>query len=104
MSESSPVNETLIAYVIGLILLLVLSMFIGMMIKAEAERQALILLKPAESSSDALNTGDSERCKKKWKWRSCPPVPMALSSPTYSFNQLHRYSTWKAQRHLQIND
>ncbi len=81
MSESSPVNETLIAYVIGLILLLVLSMFIGMMIKAEAERQALILLKPVESSSDALNMGDSERCKKKWKWRSCPPVPMALSSP-----------------------
>ncbi|EAU72116.1 hypothetical protein BL107_14950 [Synechococcus sp. BL107] len=79
MNESSPVNETFLAYVIGLILLLVLSMFMGMMIKAEAERQALILLKPVESSSDALNTGNSEPCKKKWKWRSCPPIPIALT-------------------------
>ena len=82
MNESSPVNEAFLAYVIGLILLLVLSMFMGMMIKAEAERQALILLKPVESSSDALNMGNSEPCKKKWKWRSCPPIPMALTSLT----------------------
>ena len=81
MSESSPINETFIAYVIGIILLLVLSIFMGMMIKAEAERQALTLLKPVESSSDVLNMGDSERCKKKWKWCSFPPVPMALASP-----------------------
>ena len=82
MSESSPVNETFLAYVIGLILLLALSMFMGMMIKAEAERQALILLKPVESSSDALNTGNSEPCKKTWKWRSCPPIPIALTRLT----------------------
>ena len=80
MSESSPVNETFLAYAIGLILLLVLSLFMGMMIKAEAERQALILLKPVESSSDVLNMGNSELCKKKWKWRSCPPIPIALTS------------------------
>ena len=82
MSEPSPVNETFLAYVIGLILLLVLSMFMGMMIKAEAERQTLILSKPVESSSDVLNMGSSKPCKKKWKWRSCPPIPMALTSLT----------------------
>ena len=80
MSESSPVNETFLAYIIGLILLLVLSVFMGMMIKAEAERQALILLKPVESSSDVLNMGNSEPCKKKWKWRSCPLTPITLTS------------------------
>ena len=82
MSEPSPVNETFLAYVIGLILLLVLSMFMGMMIKAEAERQALILSKPVERSSDVLNMGSYKPCKKKWKWRSCPPIPMALTSLT----------------------
>jgi hypothetical protein len=39
MSESSPVNQALIAYVIGIILLLAFSMLIGMMIKSESEKQ-----------------------------------------------------------------
>ena len=44
MSDSSPANQALIAYVIGIILLLAFSMLVGMMIKGEAEKQALILL------------------------------------------------------------
>jgi hypothetical protein len=44
MSESSPANQTLIVHVIGIVLLLAFSMLIGMMIKGESEKQALILL------------------------------------------------------------
>jgi hypothetical protein len=65
VSESSPANQALIAYVIGIILLLAFSMLIGMMIKGESEKQALILLNPLPITSQVLNTGDSELCKKK---------------------------------------
>ena len=51
MSESSPVNQAFIAYVIGIILLLAFSMLIGMMIKSESEKQALILLNPETIAS-----------------------------------------------------
>jgi purine-cytosine permease-like protein len=81
MSESSPVNQAFIAYVIGIILLLAFSMLIGMMIKSESEKQALILLNPETIASQVLNTGDSELCKKKWRGRFCPPVSMPLSHP-----------------------
>ena len=64
MSESSPVNHALIAYVIGIILLLAFSMLIGMMIKGESEKQALVLLNPEIIASQVLNTGDSGLCKK----------------------------------------
>ena len=64
MSESSPANQALIAYVIGIILLLAFSMLVGTMIKGEAEKQALILLNPEIITSQVLNTGDSELCKK----------------------------------------
>ena len=65
MSESLPTNKALIAYVIGIILLLAFSMLIGMMIRGESEMQALILLNPLPITSQVLNTGDSELCKKK---------------------------------------
>jgi hypothetical protein len=81
MSESSPANQALIAYVIGIILLLAFSMLIGMMIKSESEKQALILLNPETIASQVLNTGDSELCKKTWRGRFCPPVSMPLSHP-----------------------
>ena len=81
MSESAPANEALIAYAIGIILLLAFSMLVGMMIKGEAEKQALILLNPATISSQVLNTDDSELCKKTWRRRFCPPISMALSHP-----------------------
>ena len=82
MSDSSPANQALIAYVIGIILLLAFSMLIGTMIKGEAEKQALILLNPVTITSQVLNTGDSELCKKKtWRGRFCPPISMPLSHP-----------------------
>ena len=65
MSESLSTNKALIAYVIGIILLLAFSMLIGMMIKGESEKQALILLNPETIASQVLNTGDSELCKKR---------------------------------------
>ena len=64
MSESLPANQALIAYVIGIILLLEFSMLIGMMIRGESEMQALILLNPLPITSQVLNTGDSALCKK----------------------------------------
>ena len=79
MSDSSPANEALIAYAIGVILLLALSMLVGMMIKGEAEKQALVLLNPVAISSQVLDTGDSELCKKTWRGWFCPPISMALS-------------------------
>ena len=79
MSESSPANQALIAYVIGIILLLAFSMLIGMMIKGESEKQALVLLNPETIASQVLNTGDSEPCKKTWRGRFCAPVSMPLS-------------------------
>ena len=88
MSESSPVNQALIAYVIGIILLLVFSMLIGMMIKSESEKQALILLNPETIASQVLNTGDSELCKKTWRGRFCPPVSMPLSHPDLQWTSL----------------
>ena len=51
MSESLPANQALIAYVIGIILLLANLMLIGMMIKGESEKQALILLNPETINS-----------------------------------------------------
>jgi len=81
MSESSPANQALIAYVIGIILLLAFSMLIGMMIKGESEKQALILLNPETIASQVLNTGDSELCKKMWGGHFCLPISMPLSHP-----------------------
>ena len=51
MSKFSPANQALIAYVIGIILFLAFSMLIGMMIKGESEKRALILLKPETITS-----------------------------------------------------
>ena len=79
MSESSPANQALIAYVIGIILLLAFSMLIGMMMRGESEKQSLILLNPLPITSQVLNTGDSELCKKTWRGRFCPPISMPLS-------------------------
>ena len=79
MSESSPGNQSLIAYLIGIILLLAFSMLIGMMIKGESEKQVLILLNPQAIASQVFNTGDSELCKKMCRGRFCPPVSMLLS-------------------------
>ena len=81
MSDSSPANQALIAYVIGIILLLAFSMLVGMMIKGEAEKQALILLNPVTITSQVLSTGDSGLCKKTWRRRFCPPISMVLSHP-----------------------
>ena len=81
MSESSPANQVLIVYVVGIILLLAFSMLIGMMIKGESEKQALILLNPETIASQVLNTGDSELCKKTWRGRFCPPFSMPHSHP-----------------------
>ena len=81
MSESSPVNQALIAYVIGIILLLAFSMLIGMMIKSESEKQALILLNPETIASQVLNTADSGLCKKTWRGRFCMPISMPHSHP-----------------------
>jgi hypothetical protein len=81
MSESSPANQALIAYVIGTILLLAFSMLIGMMMRGESEKQSLILLNPLPITSQVLNTGDSELCKKTWRGRFCPPISMPLSHP-----------------------
>ena len=81
MSESSPDNQALNAYVIGIILLLAFSMLIGMMIKGESEKQALIPLNPETIASQVLNTGDSELCKKTWRGRFCPTFSMPLSHP-----------------------
>ena len=64
MSESSPANQALIAYVIGIILLLAFSMLIGVMMSGELQKQSLILLNPLPITSQVLNTGDSELCKK----------------------------------------
>ena len=88
MSESSPANQALIAYVIGIILLLAFSMLIGMMIKGESEKQALVLLNPETIASQVLNTGDSELCKKTWRGRFCPPVSMPLSHPDLQWTTL----------------
>ena len=65
MSESSPANQALIAYVIGIILLLAFSMLIGVMMSGELQKQSLILLNPLPITSQVLNTGDSELCKKR---------------------------------------
>ena len=73
MSESSPANQALIAYVIGIILLLAFSMLIGMMIKGESEKQALILLNPETIAYQVLNIGDSELCKQTWRGRFVRP-------------------------------
>ena len=81
MSESSPANQALIAYVIGIILLLAFSMLIGMMIKGESEKQALVLLNPETIASQVLNTEDSELCKETWRGRFCPTFSMPLSHP-----------------------
>jgi hypothetical protein len=81
MSESSPANQALIAYVIGIILLLAFSMLIGMMIKGESEKQALILLNPVIISSPLLNTGDSELCKKTWRGRFCLSISFSPAHP-----------------------
>ena len=81
MSESSPANQALIAYVIGIILLIAFSMLIGMMMRGESEKQALILLNPLPITSQVLNTGDSELCKKTWRGRFCPTFSMPLSHP-----------------------
>ena len=81
MSESSPANQALIAYVIGIILLLAFSMLIGMMIKSESEKQALILLNPETIASQVLNTGNSDLCKKTWRGLFCPTFSMPLSHP-----------------------
>ena len=81
MSQPSPANQALIAYVIGIVLLLAFSMLVGMMIKGEAEKQALILLNPVTVTSQVLNTGDSKLCKKTWRGRYCPPISTVLSHP-----------------------
>ena len=81
MNESSPANQALIAYVIGIILLLAFSMLIGVMMSGELQKQSLILLNPLPITSQVLNTGDSELCKKTWRGRFCPPVSMPLSHP-----------------------
>ena len=81
MSESSPANQALIAYVIGIILLLAFSMLIGVMMSGELQKQSLILLNPLPITSQVLNTGDSELCKKTWRGRFGPPIPIPLSHP-----------------------
>ena len=63
-------------------------MLIGMMIKGESEKQALILLNPETIASQVLNTGDSELCKKTWRGRFCPTFYMPLSHPDLQWTTL----------------
>ena len=88
MNESSPANQALIAYVIGIILLLAFSILIGTMVKGESEKHALILLNPVIITSPVLNTGDSPLCKKPWRGSFCPSISMAPAHPDLQWTTL----------------
>ena len=61
-------------------------MLIGMMMRGESEKQSLILLNPLPITSQVLNTGDSELCKKNVESTFLSAHPDAPFPPWFAMN------------------